>query len=593
MYSDEDNARVKRRLLYMIIGVVVFLILLIILILLVKISNENKASSKDKKISCTLEVLNNAIPNNEGIYEEEIEIGFKEISYDKNKVSLTKQTIGIEDSSANSESFRITKPGEYIVYGFVEDSKGNAATCKLDVEVELTHPVCTLKVAKGVEKEKGWYNSDVVVSFDNVNANNASAGVVKYFIEKSGEQVNISTHSNSNEFIVSEDGETKLTGYIVDTNGEQATCNITVKKDSIPPKCTLSVIKGNSDSSGKYMDNPVVGFEKEEDNLSGISNKGIGITNNYTEDSYSVTTVGKTTVYGYVKDNAGNEGKCSIDVVKAEPGSAMQNNGELSCTLHISSAYKLDKENIVLMPTNSKGEKKISITMTTKNATAYGMGDSENYNGRNEFVITNEGKYKIIGYAQNSHGVKVKCETPELIVKEGDLLYTQVKFGDYVAYDAGSGRNTGQICNESDTTVIGGWRVLDFDYLNKQVILVSAGSPECVDHQKSSMTTLTDIKSKAKNYINKNYAVSADVLSCNSFGVEGCKFSLANRPIHITNGYYILGSRASDTEMWAISPTGIPEKVVNMKAGIRIVITLNKNVITTGFKNGKWILTTY
>ena len=45
--------------------------------------------------------------------------------------------------------------------------------------------------------------------------------------------------------------------------------------------------------------------------------------------------------------------------------------------------------------------------------------------------------------------------------------------------------------------------------------------------------------------------------------------------------------------MWAIDPKGVPEKVVNTKAGIRIVVTLDKNVVTTGFKNGKWIITKY
>ncbi len=594
MYESDDNERVKRKLLYIVIGITVFLILLLILFLIVKSSNENKPTKKDKELYCKLTVLNDIMPNSEGIYEDEIDIGFEEINYDQKRTTITKKSVGLGESADNTETLKINKTGDYTVYGYIQDSKGNEASCQLDVSVELIHPICTLKVSKGERGSNGWYNSsNVVVSFDNVNANNANFGVVKYFIEKEGTAVDIYKHDNSKDYTVVDEGETKITGYIMDTSGEQSTCSIIIKKDTVPPKCSIKVIKGNSDSNNNFLNNPTVGFENEEDDLSGISEKGIGIEKNYTEKTYTVTSNGTTTVKGFIKDVAGNEGTCSITVTKAPQGSTPSPTGDLNCTLHISPAYKLDKENMVLMPEDSNGEKKITITMTTKNAVAFGMGKEETYNGKNEFVITNEGTYKIIGFATNAAGVKVKCESPELTVKEGDLLYSKAKFGDYVSYDAGSGRNTGQKCNDEDTAVLGGWVVLDFDTKNKRVILVSAGSPECIEHQKSSSTTLAEIKDKAKGYINKNYAISAEPLSCNSYGVEGCKFSLANRQIHVTNGHYFLASRASDTEMWAIDPSGVPEKVVNTKAGIRIVVTLDKNVVTTGYKNGKWIITKY
>ena len=596
MYDNEDEVREKRKKLYFIIGIVVFLILLIIVILLIRMNNKNKGKT-DVNLSCTIAVINNVMPNSNGIYEDELEIGFTEINYDDKNGSLIKQTIGTADSSRNTDTFRISKTGNYNLHGYLQDSNGNEATCDLNVVVELHHPTCQLAVLEGVQGENGWYKSNVVVSFESINTNNDDSSIVKYYIEKSNVVIDKATQENVNKYTVVDNRETSLTGYVLDSNGGEGTCNIVIKKDSTLPTCSLKVTSGTTNASGQYTDNPVIGFVDAKDDITGIKNKGIGTARNYTDNTYTVTMEGNTTVYGYVKDEAGNEGTCKIDVTKASSGG----NGTPtpptpvaetpSCTISFK-GIPLDKTNNLLMY-EENGRKAVKVTMKADNAVSYGIGLTETFNGQTEYYITTPGTYVVKGYVKNANGVKAYCKTPELIVRAGDLLYTKARFQDYVAYDAGGNRNNGQKCNANDTGFLNGWRVFYFNNQTEQVVLISAGSPECVEHKTSSSATINTIKSKAKNYINSKYAVAAQPLTCDSYGLDGCSKSLANRPIHLPGNYYFLATAASNSEMWAINPIGEPQKVTNTKAGVRYIVVLDRNVVTTGYSNGKWIITRY
>ena len=62
-----------------------------------------------------------------------------------------------------------------------------------------------------------------------------------------------------------------------------------------------------------------VGFASKSDATSGVAAYGIGKSKTYGNNtSYTITTVGKHTVYGYLKDKAGNENVCSITVQKKD-----------------------------------------------------------------------------------------------------------------------------------------------------------------------------------------------------------------------------------------------------------------------------------
>ena len=120
MYDNEDEVREKRKKLYFIIGIVIFLILLIIVILLIRMNSKNKGKS-DTNLSCTIAVINNVMPNSNGIYEDELEIGFTEINYDDKNGSLIKQTIGTADSNRNTDTIRKYKTGNSNLHGYLQD----------------------------------------------------------------------------------------------------------------------------------------------------------------------------------------------------------------------------------------------------------------------------------------------------------------------------------------------------------------------------------------------------------------------------------------------------------------------------------------
>ena len=96
------------------------------------------------------------------------------------------------------------------------------------------------------------------------------------------------------------------------------------------------------------------------------------------------------------------------------------------------------------------------------------------------------------------------------------------------------------------------------------------------------------MKQNSKKYLNVKYASNADILDCNSQGANGCLYSLTNSKLYKTGAYYFMGTSASNTELWAISPAGLPEKVKNKQYGMRTVITLDALTLTTGKTNGAW-----
>ena len=185
MYDTEEEIRRKRRNLFIIIGIIVFLILLLIIFLLTRGSGKKKTVVDNNiELTCELEVKNGVTPNNNGIYSQQVEVGFKSIGNVSKEYQLTKQTVGTSDSSRNKDTYSISKSGTYHLHGYVQDSVGHKGTCDLDVEVSLTKPSCELQVTKGTEGDNYWFRSDVEVGFKEMNSNNPSNSIVKYYIEK-------------------------------------------------------------------------------------------------------------------------------------------------------------------------------------------------------------------------------------------------------------------------------------------------------------------------------------------------------------------------------------------------------------------------
>ena len=608
MYDSEEEIKKKRRNLFIIIGVVAFLILLLIIILVSK-SGKKKVETKVGEITCELEVKNGARPSSSGVYNQEIEVGFKVINAISPDYQLIKRTVGTVDRSTNKETFSITKSGNYSLHGYVQDDRGNKGKCDLDVVVSMTVPSCELEVISGVLGDNGWYKSDVEVGFKNMNANNNTLSIAKYYIVKDGDTSN-DGQKNVEKFKVEANDTTKVNGYVVDSAGNTGTCTITVTKDSEVPTCKLKVQSGTKNSNNEYTDNPVIGFESFTDEKSGIAYKGIGIAKNYTAETYKVEQDGKTTVIGFVKDKAGNEGSCSLEINKviATPTpttqpTPVQKNSNPSCKISLPSGGSNNKYD---------GSVKVTMTYSTTNGasiTGYGLAESKTYNSKKEVTITAEGNHTLYGLVKDSYGHTASCVSPTFTISNGALLSTSVAVGDYVNYNAGTwtetrtkqssdgyswgytngtSRSTGVKCNSRDKNARNGWMVLGVS--GGKVLLISAGTPECMYHARTNESNFINaLNSTTQKYINSKYAESASSISCNTPGVN-CSSKVSGNVLVTGNQYWLATSGNSNNTVNSVSASGDIQRFSLDSLGVRPVIVLKSDVKTTGKKDGVWQL---
>lgn len=627
MYDTDEEIKRKRRTLFIIIGIIVFLILLLIIFLFTRNRNQKKdPSDVNKEITCTLEVQDGITPDSNGVYHQPITVGFKNITAISKDYPISKQAIGTSDNSRNKDTFTATKSGKYHLYGYVQDSVGHKGKCELSLTINLSSPACELEVTNGTLGDNGWYRSDVEVGFSAMDANNSTLSIVKYYIEK--EITSLDTNDavkadppteNIEKYTVKDNQVTTLVGHIFDSAGNEGTCKITVKKDSTIPTCTLQVLSGTKNDNGEYTDNPVIGINEAKDDVSEVAGKGVGVAKNYNQDKFTVTEEGKTTVVGYVKDKAGNEGTCSLEV--ARPTSSGSGNGggnggggttptktsKPSCTISLT-VPKTDQVNVYSQSVTAK------LTYGTTNGatiTDYGLAETETYNQRTEITISNNGTHTIYGIVKDSYGHIARCSTPAFVIDKGDLLYTKVQVGDYVAYDAGtwnetrtaqnidgyywgmtsgSSKNNGVICDKDiDTGTRNGWMV--FNVINNEVYLIHAGTPECIYHGRtSSSAVISTMKSEAGKYVNTKYAHGSTVLSCNLSGFS-CTWNTFKDSIYLTGTHYWIAEPGENYTIYSISPKGSKQPYNKKSLGLRPIVILNTGVKTTGKNSsGAWVL---
>lgn len=262
------------------------------------------------------------------------------------------------------------------------------------------NPYCEL-VVNGTKGENGWYTGNAVVTFKNKRpGSNASLVVYNLYPEGS-----TATSNKIDNYVVSSDGTTTVYGYVRDSKGRSATCKVVIKKDSTVPNCNLYIVSGTRDSDGVFVSNVLVGL-KYNDSTSKVNSYGITNLNTATynfKDKYTVTNNGKTTVYGYVKDNAGNKAVCNLVINKKKPNTSIIS--EPSCVLEVKSGLK---ENNYYLSNVTIGFKNKT---TTNNATivGYGLGTSETYRNNNTYVVNTNGTKTIYGYVKDSNGYKAVC----------------------------------------------------------------------------------------------------------------------------------------------------------------------------------------
>ena len=166
---------------------------------------------------------------------------------------------------------------------------------------------------------------------------------------------------------------------ISDKSGKTTECDVNVYVDKTEPTCELKVdgdenIESTGWSSGR---NVVVSYKpnSRKDEHSGIASYGIGTSlknRNYNKlESYAIENLsGTTTVIGYVKDNAGNEGVCYRTVTT----------GIEKPVFDIRYGYQIypSKERFVLSGATQVGDNQIKTTTTTPTITFIDMSKYQN-----------------------------------------------------------------------------------------------------------------------------------------------------------------------------------------------------------------------
>ncbi len=268
-------------------------------------------TTKVSNPSCSLKIVSGSLGNS-GNYVSNVVVGFKSKTAGTN-ATLTGSGVGLSKNYSNS-TYTVTKNGTTTVYGYVKDSNGKTAVCSIKVtkekeEVVTGNPSCSLKVTSGTLSSNGTYSSDVVIGFKETTAGTNST--------LTGKGIGLSTNYTDNTYTVNKEGTTTVYGYVKNSSGKTATCNITITKEITPPSCSLKVTKGTLNSDGTYSSDVVIGFKsKTAGTNSTLTGFGVGLIENYTNSTYTVTKNGTTTVYGYVKDSNGKTAVCSINVVK-------------------------------------------------------------------------------------------------------------------------------------------------------------------------------------------------------------------------------------------------------------------------------------
>ena len=440
MYNNEEEISSNRKTLIIIIVSIVVVITALVIIILVKAlgggssSKKNDGGNGNEKLGtlgCELEVAEGIVPAADGTYGEEVEVQFKNISMVSSNYRLLKNTIGRTDSRTNTDTFRASIPGTYTVYGYLVDSKGNEATCSLDFTIKTDDPTCELEVTNGTLGENGWYTSEVEVEFKDLDPS-----ITNFYIEKAEEDTDSPRVGNLGKYKVTEDGETRLIGHITNSAGRTGKCSAVIKKDVTNPTCTLRVKDGTLNGDGAYINNPVVELDTALDNAGELRLRGVGLTQNYDNDTYTIKEVGEHTIYGFVKDEAGNEFTCSLVVKKAEGGSQQQDPGNGGgggggSQQRESAPYcYLQIYSINLGDNKYKGRTSVYFLEYSSNVTSYGIGvipktitpnefanrQSEIFNGKKTYEISKPGAYHITGWVKNKSGDIAYCETPDFTV---------------------------------------------------------------------------------------------------------------------------------------------------------------------------------
>ena len=402
MYADEEEIRKKRRNLIIIIGVIVFIIILLLIFLFT-------LKPKPPKVELKCVLTPDREPDRNGTYTDPVTFT---ITSEGN--NITEQNVGVEkNDKRNKETYTVSKTGKTVLIGYVEDINGNSAVCNAEVEIDTVKPTCTLEADADGGKDD-WYNKKVKVSFSSKDSN-SDADIESATLSIDGKE------SGDDSVEVSESGKHLVTGTIVDSDGNEGTCELNVNIDTEKPTCSLKVTEGKANDIGIYTDDVKVEFDKTKDDGSGVDSKGVGLSQNYNKDSYKITNNGSVDVNGYVKDKAGNEGTCTLNIKRNTSGKPFS---VPTCELEVSgSLYNGTYYGHTTIKFKSKAStegatiEKFGIG-TTADFNAYQNNKTEFLNGKENYVVTGNETVTLYGMVKDSYGEVATCKIENIRVSQ-------------------------------------------------------------------------------------------------------------------------------------------------------------------------------
>ena len=621
MYDDDEEIKRKRRNLILVIIIIVAIILLLLLLLFFR----KPRSVVDTGMTCELEVQNGE-KDEKGNYTGNVVVGFKSAEPEKD---IVKKNIGIAESDQNGETYIVNKDGTTTVYGYVYNSKNEVATCSLPVEIVNPSGGCELKVTSGTLGQENWYTSEVTVKLNPTNTGTLS--ISKYNVSEKGDTKNT---SNRDVIKVTKDGTTEIVGTIQYSNGKTVTCSLAVRKDATKPTCSLKAT-GTKNSKGVYTSNVTVSIKGTSDAHSGVLGSGFGSATDYSEQSQTVTANGKTTVYGYVVDKAGNTNKCSLVINKQTGSSSGSGSGSGSgsssggkkptgatvvvsnnkmCSLRVTGVKKGDvyTENVVV------SFKEVNDGLAASTISALGMSGSDQVlitgiTARKEVTAT--GKVTYSNGKTATCSIKFVMDPTQDVVKYflrngrvGDKTnYTAGNWpssagissrdGAFGGYTTGHSKDASVKCASNDSVSKSGWVVYMIN--GSTIQLIHAGVPICFTHEdKPYANALSAINnnSNAATFLNQ-YAAKSKYATWRDYGYIRGISSLLN----VGQSYY-LGGANNDSDysasylrqyypnkLWSHEKSSGTISPVSGTRGLRPIVTLNSGV---GAKNvnGVWQL---
>lgn len=311
--------------------------------------SEKKSIVIDKiettKPTCSLKVVEGTVGNN-GWYTSDVKVQIINKDEKANgdyaasgvgSFGIYSNQTGLKPAAAytsSSDILNITDDGTSYVYGFVKDKAGNINECGvLVIKKDATKPSCTI-TSQAIEKNTegtvvGSYTSGSWTNYYVKTRANAKDNVSKVksieFIPSGAAGTTKVPYDNENEkekneyYITKAEGTSNLTARITDYAGNVENCStIEIKEDHTKPTCAIKVTRGTVGTDDWYTSDVTFEWDYKKDALSGLNTYGIALKESFENNASFDLTINSeksgTTVYGYVKDNAGNINTCSKTV---------------------------------------------------------------------------------------------------------------------------------------------------------------------------------------------------------------------------------------------------------------------------------------